>query len=89
MGTHSNRLNEAVLMCTHNQCFRAKKENIIRKLKFYSREILLYIAWAHLNIEVKDGGTVLTADAAIFELEWEAAVTYYKNYPQKFGQDKI
>ena len=43
----------------------------------------------HLNIEVKDGGTVLTADAAMFELVREAAVIYYKNYPQKFGQAKI
>ena len=43
----------------------------------------------HLNIEVKDGSTVLTADAAMFELVREAAVIYYKNYPQKFGQAKI
>ena len=25
MGTHKNRINEAVLMCTHNQCFDQKE----------------------------------------------------------------
>ena len=40
-------------MCTHNQCFRAKKEKYYNFLSenehFYSREILLYIAWACLR----------------------------------------
>ena len=41
-------------MCTHNQCFRAKKEKNTyynfssENEHFYSREILLYIAWACL-----------------------------------------
>ena len=38
-------------MCTHNQCFRAKKKSIIvfnQKINiFYGSEILLYIAWAY------------------------------------------
>ena len=40
-------------MCTHNQCFRAKKEKYYNfsseNEHFYSREILLYIAWACLR----------------------------------------
>ena len=40
-------------MCTHNQCFRAKKEKYYKfsfeNEHFYSREILLYIAWACLR----------------------------------------
>ena len=36
-------------MCTHNQCFRAKKKNILifssENKHFYSREISQYIAW--------------------------------------------
>ena len=44
---HRLWVNEAVLMCTHNQCFTAKIRKIleffIRKTKFYSHEILLYI----------------------------------------------
>ena len=40
-------------MCTHNQCFRANKEiycNFSSENEhFYSREILLYIAWACLR----------------------------------------
>ena len=43
-------------MCTHNQCFRTKKEKNITFFHleiniFYSREILLYIAWACLRNE--------------------------------------
>ena len=40
-------------MCTHNQCFRAKKKNTcnynfsFKKLHFYRRERLLYIPIFH------------------------------------------
>ena len=40
-------------MCTHNQCFGAKKEIYCNfsseNVHFYSREILQYIAWACLR----------------------------------------
>ena len=40
-------------MCTHNQCFRAKKKNnnyfSAKKIHFYRRERLLYIPWACLR----------------------------------------
>ena len=55
MGTRKNRLilNEAVLTCTHNQCFEQKYEKhhtfSSENYRFYSREILLYIAWACLR----------------------------------------
>ena len=29
MDTHLNRFNEAVLMCTHSQCFEQNKNNLI------------------------------------------------------------
>ena len=45
-----NQCFEAVPMCIHNQCFRAKTEKYYdfssENLSFYSRELLLYIAWA-------------------------------------------
>ena len=48
-----NRLNEAVLTCTHNLCFEQKYEKYYNfsseNYHFYSREILLYIAWACLS----------------------------------------
>ena len=50
VGTRKNRLSEAVLTCTHNQCFEPKNEiyNIFssENYRFYSREILQYIAQA-------------------------------------------
>ena len=49
MGTRTNRLNEAVLTCTHNLCFEQKSEkvkNSTENCHFYSREKSLYIAWA-------------------------------------------
>ena len=51
MSTRYNRLNEAVLLCTHNICFEQKYENIkkIIKLKiviFTAVKKSLYIAWA-------------------------------------------
>ena len=47
MGTCENRLNEAVLTCTHNLCFEQKYENskkITEKCHFYSCEKSPYIA---------------------------------------------
>ena len=50
MGTRWNRLNEAVLTCTHNLCFEQKHENSqtisTENCHFYSGEKSLYIAWA-------------------------------------------
>ena len=51
MGTRKNRLNEAVLTCTHNQCFDQKLENSQNNSnenchQVYSREKSLYIAVA-------------------------------------------
>ena len=44
---------EAVLTCTHNQCFEHKKEKYhnfsSENYRFYSREISLYIAWECLR----------------------------------------
>ena len=40
-------------MCTHKQCFRAKKEKYYNfsseNYHFYSHEIMLYLAWACLR----------------------------------------
>ena len=56
MGTRYNRLNEAVLTCTHNICFEQKyensKKNQLKIAIFYSREKLLYIAWACFRNEM-------------------------------------
>ena len=45
-----NRLNEAVLTCTHNIFFEQKYDTVKKKSTenshFYSCEKLLYIAWA-------------------------------------------
>ena len=45
-------------MCTHNPCFRAKKEKYhfsSENCHFYNHEILLYIAWACLrNVSLDD-----------------------------------
>ena len=47
---HRRNISEAVLTCTHNLCFEQKyeknKKNSTENCHFYSREILLYIAWA-------------------------------------------
>ena len=43
----------------------------------------------HLCIEEKDGGKVITADAATFELVKRAAIVLYTNYPNTNGQAKI
>ena len=43
----------------------------------------------HLCIEEKDGGIVITADAATFELVKRAAIVLYTNYPNTNGQAKI
>ena len=50
VGTRQNRLNKAVLTCTHNQCFEQKYEKhhnfSSENYCFYSREKLQYITWA-------------------------------------------
>ena len=49
MGTRLNRLNEAVLTCTHNLCVEQEFENSKKKstenCNFYSREKSLYVSW--------------------------------------------
>ena len=53
MGTRKNRLTEAVPTCTHTQCFEQTKEKDLQisseNEHFYSRETLLFIAWACLR----------------------------------------
>ena len=50
MGTRLNRLNEAGLTCTHDQCFEQKYENSqnlsTENRHFYSGEKSLYVVWA-------------------------------------------
>ena len=58
MGTRENRLIEAVLTCTHNQCFEQRQENhhnfSSANYLFYSREKLQYITWACFrNVKAK------------------------------------
>ena len=58
MGTCWNRLAEAVLTCTHNQCFEQKYE---KNIKFYPVEFSIFssgkkslsIAWAYFRNVVK------------------------------------
>ena len=78
----STKSDNAVISMQHKDYELNIEKSLCKKLAASKRV-------QHLNIEVKDGGTVLTADAAMFELVREAAVIYYKNYPQKFGQAKI
>ena len=60
MGTRLNRLTVAVLTCTHNLCFEQKYENCQRfsleNCHFYSREILVYIAWECLRNAINFNG---------------------------------
>ena len=50
MGTHLNRLGEAVLTCTHNLCFEQKLEKYQKfptdNFQFLKLKKSLYIAWA-------------------------------------------
>ena len=43
----------------------------------------------HLCIEEKDGGMVVTADAAMFELFKRAALVLYTDYPPEKGHVKV
>ena len=52
-------------MCTYNQCFRARKKKIYifssENYYFYSREVLLYIAWACLCNDLRQDFQMLLA----------------------------
>ena len=84
-GLNSNKRmqsNNTAILLSHTGYELSIEKSLCKKLAATKRV-------QHLSIVEKDGGTILTADAAMFELIREAAITYYKNYPQKFGQAKI
>ena len=58
MGSLLNRLAEAILMCTHNQCFEQKIltiSNIFeRNFQFLQLEKSLLIAWAYIGKVLTD-----------------------------------